>query len=181
VFVPASLAGFAGFSVLGLFTAVAPAFLGTILGVTNLAAIGLVVFAVFAASAAGQVVAGSVASRRALVGGCATLAFGVAVLGASLAASSLVLLIGGGVLAGVGQGMSFRAALGAVAGAAPPDRRGETSSAFFIVAYIAISLPVVGVGLLAQATDLKVAGTVFGAAVAVLAAIAAATLVREEG
>jgi predicted MFS family arabinose efflux permease len=176
VFVPASLAGFAGFSVLGLFTAVAPAFLATILGVTNLAAIGLIVFAVFASSAAGQVLAGSVAQRLALVGGCATLAAGVAVLGTSLAASSLVLLIAGGLLAGLGQGMSFRASLGAVAGAAPADRRGETSSAFFVVAYVAISLPVVGVGALAQATTLRTAGLVFSAIVVVIAATASALL-----
>jgi MFS family permease len=181
VFVPASLAGFAGFSVLGLFTAVSPAFLATILGVTNLAAIGLVVFVVFAASAVGQVLAGSISQRRALVGGCATLAVGVAVLGASLAASSLVLLIAGGVLAGLGQGMSFRASIGAVTGAAPPDRRGETSSAFFIVAYVAISLPVVGVGALAQATSLRTAGLVFSAVVVVIAATASALLASITG
>jgi MFS family permease len=181
VFVPASLAGFAGFSVLGLFTAVSPAFLATILGVTNLAAIGLVVFVVFASSAVGQVLAGSIAQRRALVGGCATLAVGVAVLGASLAVSSLVLLIAGGVLAGLGQGMSFRASIGAVTGAAPPDRRGETSSAFFIVAYVAISLPVVGVGALAQATSLRTAGLVFSAVVVVIAATASALLASITG
>ena len=176
MFLPASLAGFAGFAVLGLFTAVSPAFLSTILGVTNLAAIGLVVFVVFASSAVGQVLAGSIPQRRALVGGCATLAVGVAVLGASLAVSSLVLLIAGGVLAGLGQGMSFRASIGAVTGAAPPDRRGETSSAFFIVAYVAISLPVVGVGALAQATSLRTAGLVFSAVVVVIAATASALL-----
>src|SRR5205085_3241913 len=55
-FIQAALAAFAGFAVLGLFTAVAPDFLGQGLGVTSRAVIGLVVFAVFAASAAGQLV-----------------------------------------------------------------------------------------------------------------------------
>src|SRR4051794_2648284 len=53
-FVRASIAGFAGFAVMGLFTAIAPAFLGKVLGVTNPAAVGLVVAIAFGASVAGQ-------------------------------------------------------------------------------------------------------------------------------
>ena len=52
--VPAAIAGFAGFMVLGLFTAVAPAFLAQVLGLSNHVLTGLVVFALFAASTAGQ-------------------------------------------------------------------------------------------------------------------------------
>jgi hypothetical protein len=53
-FAEAAVAAFAGAAVLGLFTAVSPAFLGQTLGVTNRAAVGLVVFVVFAASTLGQ-------------------------------------------------------------------------------------------------------------------------------
>src|SRR5947199_3933305 len=49
-----ALAAFAGFAVLGLFTAVAPAFLGQVLGVASHAVVGLIVFGVFVASTAGQ-------------------------------------------------------------------------------------------------------------------------------
>lgn len=50
-FARAALAGFAGFAVLGLFTAIVPGFLGQILAINDRAVVGLVVFAVFAASA----------------------------------------------------------------------------------------------------------------------------------
>ena len=53
-FVRAAIAGFAGFAVMGLFTAVSPAFLGTVLHHTNKALVGLVVVVVFGASVAGQ-------------------------------------------------------------------------------------------------------------------------------
>jgi MFS family permease len=178
VFVRASIAGFAGFAVLGLFTSVAPAFLNTIIGVHSEIVVGVVVFAVFAASTVGQLGTGAVERQVALVAGCVALAFGVVVLGVGLATSSLALLIGGGMVAGAGQGLSFRAAVGAVTGAAPPERRGETSSAFFVVAYVAISLPVVGVGALAEAASLRTAGLVFSGVVAVLAAVAAFLLHR---
>ena len=64
--------------------------------------------------------------------------------------SSLPGLIAAAVVAGIGQGISFSRGLAAVAERTPPDRRAEVSSTYFVVAYVAISLPVVGEGLAAQ-------------------------------
>jgi hypothetical protein len=164
-----ALAAFAGFAVLGLFTAVAPAFLGQVLGVTNRALVGLVVFAVFAASSAGQLALERVGEARALPVGCTALLVGMAALALSLAVSSLALLVLAGLLAGFGQGLSFRAGLAGVNARSPAASRAEVASSFFVVAYVAISIPVVGEGLLAQTVGLRSAGLVFAGAVAVLA------------
>ncbi|MGW1621663.1 hypothetical protein ACWCQR_21765, partial [Streptomyces sp. NPDC002172] len=48
----------------------------------------------------------------------------------------------------------------------------EVTSAFFLVMYTATSLPVVGVGVAADAVGLRAAGTGFSLAVALLAASA---------
>jgi hypothetical protein len=178
IFIRGSLAGFAGFAVMGLFTAVSPAFLGTTLHITNDAVIGLVVFAVFAASAVGQVGYEAVPEGLALPVGCGGLIAGMAVLAIGLAASSLALLVTGGVIAGVGQGLSFRAALAGINGAAPPEDRAAVASSFFVVAYLALSVPVIGVGLLAEATNLRTAGLVFAGVVAAIAAVVLALLAR---
>ena len=45
------------------------------------------------------------------------------------------------------------------------------SSTYFVVAYVAISLPVVGEGLAARAWGLRTAGVSFAVAVAILAGI----------
>jgi MFS family permease len=180
VFVRSSMAAFAGFAVLGLFTAVGPAFAGEVLGVSNHAAIGLIVFAVFAASTLGQLSLGSVfPAERALPYGCAALIVGMVALAAGLADASLPLLLLGGLVAGFGQGLSFRAGLGAVNAATPEERRGEVASSFFVVAYVAISIPVVGEGLLAQLIGLRDAGLVFVGAVAALSALVLVLLARE--
>lgn len=178
IFIRASLAGFAGFAVLGLFTAVSPAFLGQTLHITSFAIVGLVVFAVFAASAVGQVSVEVVGQRRSLPVGCIGLIVGMALLAGGLATPSLALLVVGGVVAGVGQGLSFRAGLAGVNAAAPPEERAEVASSFFVVAYLAISLPVIGVGVLVQATSLKTAGLVFTGLAALLAAVVLALLAR---
>ena len=119
VFIRAALAGFAGFAVMGLFTAVSPAFLGTTLHITNLAVIGLIVFAVFAASTAGQL-AFDLVGERSMPIGCGGLIAGMGLLALGLALPSLAFLVVGGVVAGLGQGLSFRAGLAGVNAAAPP-------------------------------------------------------------
>jgi hypothetical protein len=81
-------------------------------------------------------------------------------------------------VAGVGQGLSFRAGLAGINDAAPPEERAEVASSFFVVAYLALSLPVIGVGLLAQATSLRTAGLVFAAVAAAIAGVALALLGR---
>ncbi|WP_046501234.1 MFS transporter [Streptomyces odonnellii] len=170
VFVPSALAAFVGFALLGLFLAVAPAFLSQTLGEHSLAVSGTVVFSVFLASTAGQALLGKVGVRRALPGGCLFLVLGLLLVGASLAAESLTLLVLGALCGGLGHGLAFRAGLAAVSGAAPPEQRGGTISAYFVVAYLGISLPVVGVGALALALGLKNAGLVFTACLVVLSA-----------
>jgi len=170
-FARAALAGMAGFAVLGLFAAVAPAFLAADLGVTSRAAIGLVVFAVFAASTAGQAVLGLLRETAALPIGCLALIAGMGSLMLGLMFSALPLLVLGGVIAGFGQGLSFRAALAAVNASAPAEARGEVASSFFVAMYIAISLPVIGEGVLAETTGLRAAGVTFAAVIAAAAAV----------
>jgi MFS family permease len=169
-FIEAALAGFAGFAVLGLVTAVAPDFLGQQLGVTSRAIVGLVVFSLFAGSLAGQLTLEVVPERAAIPIGAGALITGMASLALSLAVSSLALLVLGVVIAGFGQGLSFRGGLTQVNERAPAAQRGAVASSFFVVMYIAISLPVIGEGLLAQAVGLRAAGLTFAALVAALSA-----------
>ncbi|MCW2868810.1 MAG: transporter [Streptomyces oryziradicis] len=180
-FVPAAMAGFAGFATLGLFTSVAPSFLSKVEGVQNHAVSGAVVCALFVGSTAGQLLMSRVGMRRALPLGCTVLVLGMAVIAGSLAVASLPLLVLGAVVAGAGQGLSFRAAVTAVAHDSPPEQRAEVTSALFVVLYVAISIPVVGVGALATAVGLRAAGLVFSGCVALLAAATAMLLLRPGG
>jgi hypothetical protein len=67
--------------------------------------------------------------------------------------------------------VAFRAGLAAVSARAPAGQRADVASSFFVVMYVAISLPVVGVGVLAEATGLRTAGLVFTAVIAALATV----------
>jgi MFS family permease len=180
VFAIAALAAFAGFSVTGLFTAVAPSFLANVVGIGNHAVAGLIVSSIFAASAVAQLASTTFTPQRAVAVGCAILAVGMVILAAALHFSSLPGLVAAAIVAGIGQGISFSRGLAAVMERTPSNCRAEVSSTYFVVAYVAISLPVIGEGLASQAWGLRTAGLSFAVAVAVLATIClAAILVRE--
>jgi predicted MFS family arabinose efflux permease len=168
-FVRAAVAGFAGFAVLGFFTAVSPLFLGQVLHETRHVVTGLTVFALLGSATVGQVASARLAERTSLLGGCLALAAGTAVVAAGLVAAMLPVVLIGAVVAGLGQGASFRAGLQAVTGGAPAERRSEVSSSFFLVLYVAISIPVIGVGAGAQVFGLVPTAVVFAGIVALLA------------
>ncbi|WP_413812077.1 MFS transporter [Streptomyces sp. OE57] len=174
-FAAAAMAGFAGFATLGLFTSVSPTFLSEVEGESNLAVAGAVAFSVFAASIAGQALGRRLGPGRSLPGGCAVLVAGMAAIAASLAIASLELLVLGAVIAGTGQGLSFHAAVRVVTERSPADHRAEVTSALFVLMYLAISIPVIGVGALTVAVGLRSAGLIFTGCVALLAV---ATLLR---
>ncbi|GGV08969.1 MFS transporter [Streptomyces litmocidini] len=178
VFVPAATASFAGFALFGLFTSVSPAFLGRFLHVDNHAVSGLVVALAFFASTAGQLAVGRFGVSRSLPLGCAVLFAGLAFLAGALSAELLVLVVLAAVVGGIGQGLSFRAAMSAVAAAAPVERRAAVISALFLVAYTGISIPVIGVGLLTGPLGLEEAGLVFTGCMLVLVTSAAVYLLR---
>ena len=180
VFVIAALAAFAGFAVTGLFTAVAPSFLSQVVGITNHAVAGLIACSIFAASAVAQVAARTMNPQRAVAIGCAILVAGMVILAVALHFSSLAGLIAAAVVSGIGQGISFSRGLAAVAERTPPGRRAEVSSTYFVVAYVAISLPVVGEGLVARRLGLQTAGVTFAIAVAILSIVCLAAILVQE-
>jgi len=177
-FWPAALSGFAGFATLGLFTAVEPRFLSEVLGVSDHLAAGAVVFGVFAASTLAQVLTTRAAPARALPLACAALVLGMLLVVLALRSSSAPLLIAGSLVTGAGQGTALRAGIGALTRLSPPGRGGEVTSTLFVVLYVAISVPVVGVGLLAAGIGIVDAALVFALAVAALAVVATLLLWR---
>jgi hypothetical protein len=177
-FVRAAVGGFAGFAVLGFFTAVSPLFLGQVLHETSHLLTGLTVFALLGSATLGQVASARLPERTSLLGGCLALAAGTVVVAVGLVTAELPVLLTGAVVAGLGQGASFRAGLQAVTVGAPADRRSEVSSSFFLVLYVAISIPVIGVGAGAQVFGLVPTAVVFAGLVVLLALGAFVSLLR---
>ena len=180
VFIRGATAGFGSFAVAGVFSSVAPVFLGAILGRTSHALAGAIVFILFSASIVGQLLVSRLSDRRALILGCALLAGGVGLLALALWIESLAALIASASVVGLGQGLVIGAGLAAINQRAPVEHRGETASSFFVVMYVGLSLPVIGVGIAANAWSLRGAGIAFSVAVAVLVLAVLVSLSRSD-
>ncbi|MFG2291809.1 MFS transporter [Streptomyces sp. NPDC048603] len=176
-FLRSALVSGSGFAVLGVFASVSALFLAE-LGVSNLAASGLMVGLAFLGTAAGQLLVGALGTRNALPAACCGLVVAATLIATALLGRLLVPLIAASVLTGLATGAAVGDGVTGIAASVAPERRGEAYSAFFVILYAMLAAPAVGVGALAAAYGPTAAGTVFSAAVAALAAAVLAALVR---
>lgn len=167
VFVPAAITGFCGFAVLGLFGAVVPGLLAHELQVHSATVTGAIVFVAFAAAAAGQIATRRLPAPLALPLGCAALIAGVALVAVAVVTETLVPLVIASPLTGLAQGFVIGAGLAGINRLAPPAQRGEVASNYFVVLYVGLALPVMGVGLLSLPWGSRAASLVLAAAVAI--------------
>ncbi|MFI6236945.1 MFS transporter [Micromonospora sp. NPDC050784] len=150
-YLAAAAAGFASFAVFGLFTSVAPGFVAGALHLPSRALAGMIVFAVFGGAAVAQTLTSRLPAPAKVRLGLLAQAVGVPVLLAGTQTANLAAFLVGGVVAGIGAGVLFKAAVGAVAAMAAPARRGEALAGLFLIGYLGMILPSVGIGVATQA------------------------------
>lgn len=110
---------------------------------------------------------------RALGFAAAFLVAGMAVSLVGLGAEVALIAAIGTVVAGVGFGAAGRGTFGTIAQIALPDERGALFAAFYVVSYLAFSLPALAAGLASTSAGLRPTAIVYGAAV-LLCSLAAA-------
>lgn len=138
----ASATAFTAFAVFGLFTSLAPGFVAGSLHHPSRLLAGTVSFVVFAAGAAAQT-----AARQNPRTGLLALAAGLLAVAAGTELTSLALFLAGGALAGGGAGIMFKSAVRVVTATAAAHERGETLAGLFLVAYLGLVGPVLGLGV----------------------------------
>jgi MFS family permease len=144
------VAGFAAFSLLGMFTSLAPTFLSGVLHQTSHAVSGAVVFAIFAAATVTQLVVARFASRPVVVSGLGLFLVALALIVGGLSQASMALFLVGTVVGGVAVGSVFIGSLSTANRLAPPEIRGRVVSTYFVFAYVGLTIPVVGVGIASE-------------------------------
>ncbi len=168
-FVLAALAVAAAYSIGGLFFALGPQLSAQVFQTSNhlVTAIGL--FLLAGVGAVAQLIYGRRPAWAGVTIGSVALAAGVGSIALAAAMQSPVALLVGSAVGGAGFGVAFLGALRNLSAAIPPDHRAGVMSAFFLVAYAALSIPAVLAGLTATRIGLSSTFEIFGAAVAALA------------
>jgi MFS family permease len=149
-FMAAGVAGFAAFSLLGLFTALAPTFLGTILHEHDHALSGFVVFLIFGTATVAQLVLARFSSRPVVLSGLGAFLAALALIVGALSQASMPMFLAGTVVGGLAVGAVFIGTLSTANRLAPPEIRGRVVSTYFVFAYVGLIIPVVGVGIASE-------------------------------
>ncbi|MEV6903242.1 MFS transporter [Amycolatopsis sp. NPDC051372] len=163
----------AGWSLTGLFLALAPSLVTEVLHVRFGAAGGLAIAVLFLANSAGGLWAARHTARIATLMGAVLLVVGAAVLAGALGFGSADGFLGGSVIAGLGVGLTFTGTLRGISAATTTKTRSEVFSAAYVVSYAALSLPSLAAGLVEPSWGLETTGYVYLAFVAVLSVSAA--------
>jgi MFS family permease len=149
-FVAAGLAAFAAFSLLGLFAALAPSFLGGVLHEGSHAVQGAVVCLLMAVGAVTQLLLFRFSGRRVVMAGLGLLVAALAMTVVALSQASLTLFLAGTVVGGVAVGAVFLGSMATANRLAPPERRGQVISTYFVLCYSGLIVPVAGVGVVSE-------------------------------
>lgn len=110
---------------------------------------------------------------RALMLSAVFLALGLTVTLAGLVAETVVLAALGTLVAGIGFGASARGTFGTIASIALPEERGGLFAVFYVISYLAFSLPALAAGLASTEVGLRPTAIVYAAVALVLSLLAA--------
>ena len=177
----AGTGAFTGFAVFGLMMALTPTVLAQAMGVTSRLAAGAVPFAVFMSAAVAQVVTVRLSLRRQLLLSWILMGVGIVLVAVAVAMGALAAFVIGGVAAGAGVGVMFRASLGVAGSLAPAGSRGEVLAAIFLIAYVGLAVPTLLIGAALAWLALPVVLGVFAGLVLVLISVATPRRVIGDG
>jgi MFS family permease len=162
----------------GLYLSLGPSLAGSLLQSDSRVAGGLVIAALFGASAVASASVRAIEPRLIVIGGSVVLMVGVAVTLLAVAVGSAVGLYAGSLVAGLGFGPAFSGVFRSLASLAPPERRGALLASIYIVVYLAFSVPAIIAGVAVTLYGLRETTYAYGVVVMVLAAITAVAVRR---
>jgi predicted MFS family arabinose efflux permease len=155
-FVAALPAIVAGWSMTGMFLALAPSLVRDVLQVGYGAAGGLSITVLFVANCAGGLWAARRSAHGATFLGAALLSLGAAALAIALACASPLAFIGCSIVCGLGVGLTFNGTFRAISAATSAGSRSEVFAAAFVVSYVALGVPALAAGMAARGCGLEV-------------------------
>jgi hypothetical protein len=113
--------------------------------------------------------------------GLAATPVGMALLVAAQQVGSMPLLLLGTAICAVVGALGYRGGLAVANSLAPPERRAEIASAFFVCCFCGNALPIIGVGALSLVASPHLADLVFAVVVSAISAVAAVASIVKKG
>jgi hypothetical protein len=153
----------------GLWLALGPSLVMNAVGSSDRLVGGLAVVAVLGTAGAVQILGRMMDARNSMIIGLLLLPLGLLLIIATILLQSRASLVFGCVITGGAQGFGWMGSSESIGRLAPPEQRASVMSAFYIVAYAGVALPVLAVGMGADWVGLPTAVSTLAVAVTVTA------------
>lgn len=160
-FLTATFVGVFAWAVAGFFMVAAPTFVTNLVGINNLVISGAIVFLMLGSSTAAQLLFKKTTFAKAIFTGLVFIISGTVCVAVSIPMHSLWLLLASTVIAGAGHGPAAMASLGMITEMAPEESRADVVSSYYAIAYLGVSVPVLGLGFVAEWTGMYDAILIF--------------------
>jgi hypothetical protein len=161
----------------GLYLSLGPSLTAQLVRSSNLLWGGFAIFLLPGVAAIATVLLRNTEPATAMLAGCLALLAGGAITFAAISAGSSWAFLLGTAVAGVGFGPGFTGAYRLVVARASPDGRASLIAAIFTLSYLAFSVPAVIAGVATTHYGLHDTALVYCGAIALLVAVAAASLI----
>jgi MFS family permease len=169
LFAMGSITAFATWSVSALFVSLVPSYVSNLMGIQNLAFTGGVVFLMLGISAVTQITLRKLSFQVSMIWGLILLTIGLAGILVTVPVQSIMLLLASTIITGLGWGLAFMGSMALVNEIAPPKQRGHVVSSLYIIIYLGVGLPVIGIGFGAESVGLYHAILIYSCLIGVLA------------
>lgn len=171
-FAAPALSGFLAMAVVGFYAALGPSTVRDALHIANRALASAAIAELFAVAAIVILATQAWPAHQAVRGGMLLAPAGLWLLVAGQRSGGVVILLAAITLCGAAAALGYRGGLGGVNALAPPERRAEVVSTFFVGCFCGNALPVIGVGVLTETAGTDVAVTSLAAFLSVIALLA---------
>ena len=153
-FISASLASAIVLAMSGLYFSLAPSYAQNILNTNNIAIGGIISSTMVFTSVLVQYILWDRFPIRLEIFGLLSVIIGLIFILLTSTYHIFALFITGAVISGIGFGTTFMGAVNIINRISPEDKRGDVSSSFYAISYFALGIPIIGLGIAAQYTNL---------------------------
>ncbi|MET1249414.1 MFS transporter [Sporolactobacillus sp. STCC-11] len=149
------MTSFIAWSIMSLMLSIIPSYTNQLVGSSNLAVAGAIVALVLSISTVSQIVLKRIALQKLSIIGFIVMIAGLASLIAVLETKSLIFLVLTTLLIGFGHGPAFAGSLALTNHISPDESRGDIIASFYVLTYLGVSLPILGLGIVSHWTGLN--------------------------
>jgi len=171
LFMLSATTAFIAWSITAFYMSMSPLYIIRLLGISNIAVTGLIVFLMLGIASIMQILSMKSAIFKSMLTGIISLIIAIILIVISLPLKSLDVFIVATIMTGIGQGFAFTGATREIRTISPPLKMGGILSNYYIIIYFGVGAPTVILGILDKVSGLFQGILYYGSALIIISLV----------